>query len=74
MPGPGISFEEAVAFRKRPAKGVGAVARDGGAPRRLGKTNAHQVPVELLVLQPGLPPRPVSTSVIVPVVSCWVRR
>ena len=26
------------------------------------------VPVELLVLQPGLPPRPVSTSVIVPVV------
>ena len=25
------------------------------------------VPVELLVLQPGLPPRPVSTSVLVPV-------
>lgn len=34
-----------------PAKGVGAVARDGGAPRRLGRTNDRDVPVELLIVQ-----------------------
>ena len=43
---------------------AGGVGRHG---RRLDERRPDR-PVELLVLQPGLPPRPVSTSVIVPVV------
>jgi glutamate:GABA antiporter len=34
-----------------PAKGVGEVARQGYAPARLGRTNAHNVPVALLIIQ-----------------------
>jgi amino acid transporter len=34
-----------------PAKGVGAVAREGNAPAALGRTNRHDVPVALLVIQ-----------------------
>jgi amino acid transporter len=34
-----------------PAKGVAAVAHDGDAPRRLGRTNRNDVPVGLLVIQ-----------------------
>jgi glutamate:GABA antiporter len=34
-----------------PAKGVGAVAREGLAPARLGRVNGNDVPVALLVVQ-----------------------
>ena len=34
-----------------PAKGVAAVAQDGLAPERLGRTNRHDVPVALLMVQ-----------------------
>jgi amino acid transporter len=34
-----------------PAKGVAAVAVEGGLPERLGNTNAREVPVALLVIQ-----------------------
>ncbi|MEJ2870405.1 amino acid permease [Actinomycetospora sp. OC33-EN08] len=34
-----------------PATGVAAVAREGSAPRRLGRTNARDVPVALVVAQ-----------------------
>lgn len=34
-----------------PAKGMSAVARDGGAPVRMGRLNAHGVPVGLILAQ-----------------------
>ncbi|GAA4832169.1 amino acid permease [Actinomycetospora corticicola] len=34
-----------------PAEGVAAVAREGSAPRRLGRTNARDVPVTLVMVQ-----------------------
>ncbi len=52
-----------------PLDGVDASAQVVSVGLATGSMNGDPiVPVELLVLQPGLPPRPVSTSVIVPVV------
>ncbi len=34
-----------------PAKGMAAVAHDGGAPARFGRTNRHDVPVGLVIAQ-----------------------
>ncbi|MGZ4682888.1 MAG: hypothetical protein ACXWCM_01310 [Acidimicrobiales bacterium] len=52
-----------------PLDGVEASAQVVSVGMASGSMNGDPiVPVELLVLQPGMPPRPVSTSVIVPVV------
>ena len=52
-----------------PLDGVDATAQVVSVGMAAGSMNGDPiVPVELLVLQPGLPPRSVSTSVIVPVV------
>ena len=52
-----------------PADAVDATAQVVSVAPPTGAMNGDPiVPLELLVLQPGLPPRPASTSVIVPVV------
>ena len=55
-----------------PLDGVDASAQVVSVGMAAGSMNGDPiVPVELLVLQPGLPPRPVSTSLIVPVVQLY---